>query len=71
MLLEPLVVGPALLQHPVQIAAQLAGRGGLRLRLALRAQQMAIVGAHRAGRQLERDDDLDQDPLEPAVTGLA
>ena len=71
MLLEPLVVGPALLHHPIQIATQLARRRRLRLWLAFRAQEMAIVCPHGTGRQLQRDDDLDQDPLEPAIVRLA
>ena len=32
---------------------------------------MAIVGAHGPRRQFHRDDDLDEDPLEPAVTRRA
>src|SRR3990172_2075352 len=65
MLLEPLLVAPALLQTPVQVAAQLARRGDRRLRLALGAQQLLIVMPDRTGRQLQALRDLDQDPLEP------
>ena len=36
MLLEPLLVRPAFLQHPIQIATELPRGGGLRLGLALR-----------------------------------
>ena len=50
--LEPLLVGPALLHHPIQITAQLPCGRRLRLGLPSRAQQVAIVGAHRPRRQL-------------------
>ena len=70
-LLEPLLVGPAFLQHPVQIAAKLPRRGRLGLGLPLRSQQMAIVGTDGSRRQLQRDNDLDEDPFEPAITRLA
>ena len=71
MLLEPLVVGPALLHHPIQLATELPRCGRLGFRLSLRPQQMAIVRADGTGRQLQRHDDLDQDPLEPPITCLA
>ena len=70
MLLEPLVIGPALLQHPVQIATEFACGRRLRLGLPFRAQQMAIVGPDGTGRQFEGDDNLDQDPLQPAIARL-
>ena len=45
-----------------------AARGRcVRLRLPVRPQKMAIVRPHGTGRQFQRDDDLDQDPLEPAI----
>src|SRR4030042_1587354 len=65
MLLEPLLVAPALLETPVQIAAELARCGDGRLRLALGAQQLLIVMPDRSGCQLQALHDLDQDPLEP------
>ena len=51
MLGYPLLVCPTVLQHPIQVATQLPGRGGLRLGLALRTKQMAIVFPDRTGRQ--------------------
>ena len=69
-LLQPLHVGPFLLQHPVDIATQFARGGTCRLRFALRPQQMAIVRADRPRRQLERLYNLDENPLEPVIAHL-
>lgn len=67
MLREPLLVRPALLQHPVQIATELPGRGRRGLRFPLRAQETAIMPAHRPRRPLERRAHCAKDPLQPAI----
>jgi len=68
MLLEPVLVAPAFLQHPIDIATELPRRGYGRLGLPLRSEQVSIVGAHGARRQLQGLNDLDENPLEPVIT---
>lgn len=67
MLSKPFGVAPLVLQHRVQIRAELASRGDGRFRLALRTQQSSIVIAHVAGRQLQGLQRLDQQPFEPRI----
>ena len=69
MLLEPLGVAPAFLQHPVQVATQLPRCGDGRFGFPFRVEQALIVGADWPRGELERLYDLDQDPLQPAVPG--
>ena len=67
---KPLVVAPAFLQHPENVAAELPRRGRRRLRFPLRAEQVSIVRADRPRRQLQRLHDPHQDPLEPVIAHL-
>lgn len=67
-LAEPLLVAPPFLQTPIQITAQLAGRGHRGLRLALGSKQALILFSHRTRRQFQVLDNLDQDPFEPGTT---
>src|SRR5439155_18360275 len=71
MLLQPLVVRPALLQHPVEVTAELPRGGRCRLGLALGAEKMAVVQAHRTWGPLEGDHHLAENPLELVVAAVA
>jgi hypothetical protein len=71
MLREPLLVSPAVPHYPVDSDRVSAPRDRQRFGLAFRSKQTAIVRAHGALRQLQRDDGLDQASLELPIVGLA